>query len=261
MKKQLFRIPRRIISRKSAVAYGTVAFIVVVLVLFKTLLPQAFLHITTSLYSTGTSLTQSVGSFFSVFSDRATLTNRITQLEFERDTLYEENVQLTSRFEQYELTDAEIGLTNGVRARVVARPPVTAYDSIIVSFSNIEVAQDAVVYSLGGTPLGTVAEASKNSARVVLFSEHGRTHSGVIGKDEEPIELVGRGAGAFEAMVAPDFEVEIGDEVFSTYGDIRSLGRVAVIESNPSSPVKRLLIQAHTNIFTLSTVLIDDTSL
>lgn len=171
-------------------------------------------------------------------------------LRAERDRLMAENALLRA---EGSVSPEE---SSGIVAGVIARPPLSPYDVLIVGKgSNDGVQAGALVFS-NGIPLGTVADAGFGTSHIGLFSAPGRTVSGWVGEARIPVTVVGEGAGAFTATVARDAGILEGDTVFVPGPGALPLGTVARITTHPSSPGATLFIRPLVNLFTLSVVTI-----
>lgn len=101
----------------------------------------------------------------------------------------------------------------GVTARVLARPPRTTYDTILIDAGkNMNVHEnDIALYQ--GIALGRVSAVDQSSSLVTLFSSTGVTHDVIIGEPHAVVVAKGVGGGAFELSVPHDVVVGVGDAV------------------------------------------------
>lgn len=257
MKKPLFQRRRVLLSTSTRNSILGVVGLVLIILIFRFALPNTFFGVTTGLMNTGTGLTNSLSGLFAVFSDRAELVRKIQTLEHERDVLYEETVLQKNALLSVQIAPEDLQVSNAVRVAVGARPPVSPYDTLmLLSGSADGVSHNDIVYSEAGIPLGAVDTVSGRSARAVLYSEAGRVTTGYIGVDKILVDIVGRGAGAYTAVVSNDVDISVGDTVSIAAPDMRPMGRVSKVETSASNPETIVSIQAYTNIFTLSHVLV-----
>jgi cell shape-determining protein MreC len=141
-----------------------------------------------------------------------------------------------------------------VNADILARPPISAYDTFVISagrLSALETGQEVLAY--GEVPVGEVAEVEERSALVRLYSAPGNSFQATLSKNSEPIELRGKGAGNFEAKVPKSIEVEKGDKILFG-GTTKILGVVEEIESKEVDSFKTLYVKSPINIFKLKMV-------
>lgn len=129
-------------------------------------------------------------------------------------------------------------LAPAVAARVIARPPRTHYDSLIVDRGEVDgVAEGNLVLS-GGIALGHVASVGSGTALVELFSNPGSEHDVLLGEPSVIAIARGLGGGAFELSVPQDVEVSIGDLVRLPGSRSLALGVVADVSSKPTDVSK-----------------------
>lgn len=204
------------------------------------------------------------GVFFALFSPLFSLGNAVQVVD--EDTLrlradralINENIALSERVKDLmRLVGDEEGERSGSVASVVARPPMTPYDTLLIDGGNREgVVSGVLVSAEGGVPIGTVETVGANYAQVSLFSTSGRETEGWVGDERTPVTLVGEGAGAFTAEVPRDAGVTEGAFVYLPPG-ARPVGKVARVDADPSSPSATLRIEPLVNIFSLTLVLIE----
>jgi len=148
----------------------------------------------------------------------------------------------------------------GVVAGVVARPPESPYDSLVLAAgSNAGVALGMEAFGLGGVPIGVVSSILADFSRVTLFSAPGMNTAGWVGRAHLPLTIVGVGAGAMNAAAARPAGIAIGDTVFAPGPGMLPIGTVVRIDSDPSSPSVTLRIQPALNLFSVSWVTVRNT--
>ncbi len=174
------------------------------------------------------------------------------ELSLQVQELANENLLLRSRLRDVG-AERELPSDTGLLAGVLARPPVSPYDVLVVDLgSDAGVGQGMIAYALG-VPVGTVAEVNARSARVLLYSAPERITEGWIGENRLPVTLIGAGSGVFEADVARELAVTEGELVYVPPGAL-PIGRVVRIESHASSPRSVLRIQPLVNPLALTWV-------
>jgi cell shape-determining protein MreC len=143
----------------------------------------------------------------------------------------------------------------GIVAAVLARPPVSPYDELVLDAGEAEgVREGAAVYGNGGVPLGIVASVTAHAARVALYSAPGRETPALAGAARVPFTLVGAGAGAFTASVPRDAGVAVGDALYAGGAGSIPIGTVAAVDSDPSSPSAAIRIDPVANPFSITWV-------
>lgn len=253
-------------GRTEGWAAGTrwsVAALVVALifVLARVLVPDLFIRVMGPVLGAGSRLSTSVAGFFGSFGDARALAERNAELVRQNATLSLENRTLGERLA--DLT-ALAGTTveaeaRGVVAGVLARPPTTLYDTLVLSAGT-----DAGVHELmgvvgpGGVPLGIVWAAGARFSRARLFSAPGVATDAWVGSARIPVTLEGAGAGAFRASVSQGTGIALGDTVYLSGPGAIPMGTVARIAGAASDPVVRLSITPLINPFSVTWVTVVD---
>jgi cell shape-determining protein MreC len=176
---------------------------------------------------------QSVVPEYALYS-RATLEERLKDSESNRlltqyqALLYTHTMQ---KVEELERALALRPLETYVSARVIARPPHTHFDSLIIDQGSNAgvVAGDSV--TAFGVMVGSVSSVSSGTAVVQLTSSPGATRDFELGEPRAVVVAEGKGGGSFEALVPRDVALSIGDVVT----DIESGYPVAVVRGIASS--------------------------
>ncbi len=241
MKTQYFRRTKSFLSPQQSIFAIGAGVIVLILIVLRLALPGVFTALVSPLWG--------MGSFFTgqahLTEDAATLEARVHALEAENEALRNENLALTENSSDE---------THGIAAGVVARPPLSPYDMLILGLGT-----DAGIYAgmqafSKGIPVGTVESVSEGSARVALYSSSGRQTEGWVGEARVPITLKGLGGGAFQADVPRESGVVEGDLVYIPGPGALPMGVVVTIESNASSPRSLVRIRPMANPFTMTSV-------
>jgi cell shape-determining protein MreC len=243
--------------------FGVVGIVLVLLALIRIALPQMFVAMASPFWDLGTSLDAGFGGMFASFSDKAMLVKENIALAQEVSTLQNENTVLTARSQdlttllggQANSAGAEGAGTASILAGVQARPPIAAYDTLIVSAgSSAGVTAGAEAFAQGGVPIGTVKSVTAHSSTIELFSNGGRSTDGWVGSSRTPLTLTGNGAGTFSASLPKGSPVVVGDSVYVSGPGALPIGTVISIDADPSSPTVVLHIQPLVNIFSLTWV-------
>lgn len=136
-----------------------------------------------------------------------------------------------------------------IAATVLARPPKTLYDILVLDagvVNGIKVGAKVSHPMLG--ELGTVVEVSQFNSKVSLYSTSGRETPAYLERDDEPVNLIGRGGGTFYFTVAKDVLVMPGDKIL--LGSIDA-PLVAVVEQSfiePTDSFKKVLARSVVNV-------------
>lgn len=257
MKTQFLRRNKRYLTEATAVKVAGAVFVVLIIALFRFLFPNAFLATFTPLFRVGTAISESVGNFSTLWSDKAALVRErdssvalLAERTSERDALAAKVEDLTRTL------GTRSALPAGVRAAVVVRPPVSPYDSLVLdSGSESGIASGDLVLAGGGTPVGRVESVTSGFSRVTLFSANGVSTSVRIGAKRIPAVLEGAGAGGFIAELpkpnATTTGAQSGDTVYFSYDGSAPVGVVRTIATSPSSVTETLHISGNVNPFTL----------
>ena len=150
------------------------------------------------------------------------------------------------------------GSSYGVLASVLARPPETPYDTLVIDAGKDNGVSVGDSVSAGGTVfIGSVEEVYAKSARVVLYSAGGESHDALLLSSKNasgeavPVALSGQGAGSFVGEVPAGTAVSVGDmAVFPGLGE-RLVARVSAIDPAEGASFKKVYLQFPVNIFTL----------
>jgi cell shape-determining protein MreC len=253
---------------------GAVVVIVVVLILLRSFLPQVFFALAAPLWESGSALSTDVGSFFAGIGNSAKLVQENKTLSQEILTLQNENTVLTARSQDLTSllsvssesaggtgTSGASGARAGILAGVLASPPLSPYDTFIVSSGSAQgVERGAQVYAAGGIPIGTVTEVTSTTAIVQLLSTPGVTTNGWAGTARVPVEVMGVGAGSYTATLPAAASVSVGDSVYAPGPGAVPFGTVTKIDADPSSPTVVLHIQSLVNMFSITWVEISPTA-
>ena len=250
MKRQYSQNGNRAILQGGRLIALIVAVIVIALLILRLVFPAALISLASPLWSVGNMLTAAVGSATLSFESEDAVRE-------ERDRL---RAELTARTNEYHILRAELGdakrlgdTESRTTAGVLARPPVSPYDTLIV-VADAAVTVGAQAYGAGGIPVGTVSRADGESAHISLYSAPGRTTDGWAGEARTPVSLIGAGSGAFRASVAKDTPIAVGEQVFVPGPGALPIGTIVRIDTDPSSPSATLFIQPPRNPFSLAWV-------
>ena len=118
------------------------------------------------------------------------------------------------------------------RGMVIARPPRTHYDTLLVSvpaISGISVGDEVYAH---GTTVGTVSEVRNRTVLVSLFSSPDTTFDVRVGEPSAISSVQGLGGGAFSFELPKEVFVEVGDVVLAAHTE----SVVAVVQSITDEP-------------------------
>lgn len=245
MKTQYFRRARRGITPRQGIAAALAGTAVLLLILLRVFFPGALTALVSPFWSAGSL----IASVIRLPENSAALSAKVDALTAENEALSNENHVLAAKA-------GNKAKGAGIVAPVIARPPMSPYDVLIVAKGSDDGVYAGMRAYADGVPAGTVAAAAGTSARILLYSASGAATDGWIGDAHVPVTLKGLGAGAFTADVPREAPVAEGDPVYLPGGEGVAMGAVAKIDSNASSPRATLFIRPAANPFTMTSVVI-----
>ncbi len=231
---------RNRLSPGAGITIALVAVVALLILFLRFVFPGALPALFSPLLSLGTGI-----------SERGTSVNETLALQNEE--LVHENEALKARLRDVgadEALPSEVGILAGV----MARPPLTPYDSYLLSRgTEAGIKTGAIVFALG-VPVGVIAESGSGYSRALLYSSSGQETGGWLGEAREPVTLRGRGAGTFSAEVPRELAVTEGDTVYMPGPGAIPAGTVRSIERHAASPSALLHIEPLVNPFTITYV-------
>lgn len=142
-------------------------------------------------------------------------------------------------------------------APVLARPPATYYDELVIDAGleqGLEVGD--VVYSSSHMPIGSIADALKQTSKVILFTSPGQSHQALLRPSDTPITIAGNGGGQYSAEVSRDIKVNEGDVVISSLLGDEPIGVVDAVINDSAQPFQKIIIAPTMNIYNLRWVIV-----
>ena len=259
--KRIFLAKRNKLLSSADVSWGAFALAcALVIFLIRMLMPNFFWHVFTPIFHSADALSARTHSFLNSFSDATALASKNEQLASENAALASENQTLTQKLSDISALSDSQKVSTGILAGVVARPPESPYDTLVVAAgSNAGVTLGQEAFGAGNVPVGVVSSVLTDFSRVTLFSAPGTNTAGRVGRDNLPLTIFGAGAGAMNASVARSAGITVGDKVFVPGPGMFPIGIVVRVDSNSSSPSVTLRIQSALNIFSISWVMLRDT--
>jgi cell shape-determining protein MreC len=257
--KRTFLAKRNALLSPHGISWGVFALLFALFVLLVRLIaPNIFLQAVTPVFRVSEALGAGTHTFFSSFGNAAALTARNENLAGENTVLASENQALLEKVTNLsELLGTSAAQKNipGILAGVVARPPVSPYDTLVLDAGKSDgVALGMEAFGAGGVPVGVVSQVLSDFSRVTLFSAPGTVTNGSVGHANTVLTITGAGGGAMNAIVARAATVAEGDTVFAPGPGMLPIGTVVRVESSALSPGVTLRIRPAVNIFSISWV-------
>jgi cell shape-determining protein MreC len=159
------------------------------------------------------------------------------ELELQRSSLFrDENSALRALLRVQD----EGGVVRNV-AQVIAHPPATAYDTLLIRVPYVIPDIGAPVF-VGNIYIGTIEEVTANTALVRLVTSDTLTQDVFIG--ETSILLKGTGGGTFEVTVPKGFEIAEGQIISHVQFPTQPFAKVELIETDEVQAVQKVYLQA-----------------
>ena len=134
--------------------------------------------------------------------------------------------------------------SKAVPARVLARPPRTHYDTLVVdagAASGVEV-NDLVVRN--GALLGTIVSVGPATATAKLFSSPGNSFDAVLGDPQAVAVAKGVGGGAFEIALPQNVAISPGEPMRAQHSDTLIVGVVVSSTAKPSDATQTVYVKS-----------------
>ncbi len=267
--KKTFLTRRNALLAPESFSWGWYALgAVSILLSVRLLAPNFFIQVFTPILRSADALGNESHFFFSRFGNSAMLAVQNEQLQEANTTLVLENQSLLQKIDRLQafLNSSGKSQVPQILADVLARPPVSPYDTLLLSEGTrvgVSLGMGVFVPSTDQTnggimPIGVVSFVTADFSRATLFSAPGVQTAAWVGVARIPLTLLGLGGGVFSASIARAAMVVVGDVVFVPGLGTPPMGKVVRIDSNPSSPVVVLRIQPTVNLFSVPEVLMRD---
>jgi cell shape-determining protein MreC len=235
-------------------------FIVVLTIIFFTtsLFSKTFYTSMVGLTGARVATGQSVSTFFSLFSSKASLQNKNNQLEqelLEKDTKLADQEILVKENADLKAMLHFKNETGNILARVMSKPPFTPYDVFVVDAGEEQGVVVGNRVMIGQIYIGTVTSVSSDSSLITLLSTSDNANEAYIGDEALPVTLNGRGGGNFETTLPLGSKVSEGDLVVTYYSQTPyQIGTVSKIIDNEDNTFMTVLLTLPFNLYSLSHV-------
>jgi cell shape-determining protein MreC len=136
-----------------------------------------------------------------------------------------------------------------VLASVLARPPISPYDTLIVDRGGREgINVGSRVYTEGDVLIGEVAEVFPRESKIALYSTPGKKTPVTFNSAKIQTEALGRGGGNFTVTVPIEAGIKTGDSVVIPGSRIHTLGIVENVKTDPADSFATILFKFPINI-------------
>ena len=154
--------------------------------------------------------------------------------------------------------------TRKVYARVLARPPASVYDTLLIDVgTKVGVSAGDRVLAGDAVILGRVVSASEDTARIRLLSHPEMTIEAVIyGNAKTTTTVTGAGGGNYRTRLPAGVDVSVGNTVIDARTGDYVLGSVREVRKADSDSFQHILFRTPVNIQQLRfvTVITDNTN-
>lgn len=124
-----------------------------------------------------------------------------------------------------------------VAAAVIARPPYTPYDTLVIDRGSVDgIVQFAPVYYGGNMALGYVESVTAHTAHVVLFSSPGVKSTVYIFGSNIFTNAYGEGGGVIRVSVPQGIPLSVGEPVVLPSLNTGLIGIIDEVQSIPTEP-------------------------
>lgn len=198
----------------------------------------------------GSSFQASVGLYVESLRDSKANAEEVQRLEEElrrlsvklldRDLLFDENIRLKRLL--------DIGSASSTIARIIARPPRTPYDTLLVDKGVADGVVKGDTVLIEDSYIGIVDATVSNGSRVRLVSTPESTTSILITPTGPTIDALGLGSGSFIMELQRDIPIEVGDVLYSEAVGPYSVGTVIKIDEDQNNPFKQVYCQTHFDV-------------
>lgn len=131
-----------------------------------------------------------------------------------------------------------------VPARVLARPPRTHYDTLILDVGAASGIRENDLVVWNQVLLGTIVSVGPSTATVELLSSPGNVFDAILGTPQAVAVAKGMGGGAFELALPQNITLEVGEVVRAQHSDTLIAGVVVSFEAKPSDATQTVTMRS-----------------
>ncbi len=235
---------------------------VLLLALCRIFLPGFFLAATMPFVRTGDAVSASFARTLSGFGNTEALAAAKQELIRQNDALAVENRTLA---DQVSSLSALLGASGSpaaspaIIAAVLARPPVSPYDSLIIAGGARDgIADGMEAFGNGGVPIGFVSSVAGSFARITLYTAPRESLAVWVGGSHTPLTITGVGGGAFTASAPRSAGFTDGETVYAPGPGAIPIGVIGSLTGAAASPTVTVHIVPVANPFSLAYVALRD---
>lgn len=229
-----------------------IGVVVIIRLLFPTAISGPLQSISVSFWKAKNVIVSESRDSLQLLSSKKALVERNREMEealtqasfisFEKELLSEENIELKELLGRQAFEET-------ILAVVLARPPVSVYDTFIIDAGEDDGVQtgDRIVVS-GDIIIGTIAAAHNRTSTVKLFSAPGEVTDVNIGPENILASAEGKGGGNFTVRLPRGVGVEEGDIVTRPSISSKIFGIIEFIITDPVDPFQTILFKNPVNI-------------
>ena len=249
--KKIFSAKRNSLLSVQYFSWGVCALaFALIALLVRLLAPNVFLQITAPVFGVSDALVAQGHSFLASFGSAAGLSAENERLSAENIALASENRALQQKYIDTSALLDVAGTGTGILAGVVARPPESPYDTLLLAAgAKAGVTLGMEAFGDGDVPIGIVSSVLADFSRITLFSAPGMSTSGWVGSKKVPLTIKGQGGGALYASVSRGADTVTGDVVFVPGPGQLPIGTIVRVDGDPLSPGVTLRITPTLNLF------------
>ena len=149
-----------------------------------------------------------------------------------------------------------------VLAGVIARPPVSPYDVLILDVGTEQgISVGQLVLTGSGSVVGSVQKVFNNKSIVSLFSTPGKKTSVVMFSQGVGVEALGKGGGVYQVFIPRNINVNTGDIVVLPGGRTEVIGQVGEVMFDARDPFQIAYVSSFDNIYEQRLVYVSSRSL
>jgi rod shape-determining protein MreC len=220
--------------------------------LFPNFLRSNFSTISKPIWLIRDSVSKSSSNLFGFFTSKSNLISENSALKEEIEVLklkqLDYNLILKENQELKNISAEK--KSNFILARVLSKPPVSPYDSLVLDIGTSQgIKKGSKVFLSNNVVIGFVTEITENTSLVELFSKGDTKHNFVLERTGASYDISGMGGFNMMVLMPKDADVLWGDTFVYPGENLATVGNVYYIDTNSQSSFKGVYIKIPTNVF------------